>query len=122
MSTVKFWGIAWVLAGGLSNGSFILPMKRMTAWRWENIWLPYSVVGMVLMPWALAIATVPQLGDVYHQSSWSTLIKIMAFGFGWGVGSIFFGFGVVKVGMALGYAVVLGITASLGSLLPLVIM
>jgi L-rhamnose-H+ transport protein len=114
-------GVAWVLMGGLCNGSFILPMKRMTGWRWENIWLPYSVVGMVLMPWALALATVPQLGDVYHQSSWGTLIKIMVFGFGWGVGSIFFGLGVAKVGMALGYAVVLGITASLGSLLPLVI-
>ena len=61
MSTVKFWGIAWVLAGGVMNGSFVLPMKKMTGWRWENIWLPYSVVAMVIIPWSFALATVPGL-------------------------------------------------------------
>jgi L-rhamnose-H+ transport protein len=46
----------------------------------------------------------------------------MVFGFGWGIGSVFFGLGIDKVGMALGFAIVLGITASFGSLLPLAIL
>ena len=122
MSTVKFWGIAWVLAGGVMNGSFVLPMKKMTGWRWENIWLPYSVVAMVIIPWSFALATVPGLANVYLNSSWSVLAKVMLFGFGWGIGSTLFGLGVSRVGMALGYALILGITASLGSLLPLALL
>ena len=122
MSSFQVVGVAWVLLGGILNGTFILPMKRMKVWGWENIWLAYSIVAMVVMPWAFAFATVPHLGEIFQQSSWSALIKIMVFGFGWGVGSTFFGLGVARVGMALGYAIVLGITASLGSLLPLIIL
>jgi L-rhamnose-H+ transport protein len=122
MSTLHIIGIAWVLLGGTLNGTFFLPMKRMPRWRWENTWLAYSVIAMVVMPWTLAIATIPHLGDVYQQSSWGALIKVTVFGLGWGVGSVFFGLGVARVGMALGYAIVLGITASLGSLFPLIIL
>src|SRR6266567_1170263 len=122
MSTLHMVGLSWVLLGGILNGTFILPMKRMKTWSWENIWLAYSVVAMVVLPWALAFATVPNLGPLIEQSSWGTLIKIIGFGFGWGVGSVFFGLGVSRIGMALGYAIVLGITASLGSLLPLIIL
>lgn len=28
-------------------GSFVVPMKRMPAWRWENSWLVYSVTGLL---------------------------------------------------------------------------
>ncbi len=122
MNTMHIVGVAWVLLGGILNGTFILPMKRMRVWGWENIWLAYSVVAMVVMPWALAMATVPHLGSVFQQSSWGAIIKIMFFGFGWGVGSTFFGLGVARVGMALGYAIILGIVASLGSLIPLIIL
>ena len=119
MSGIRISGLAWVLLGGILNGSFVLPMKRTPGWRWENIWLPYSLVGMIVIPWGFAIATVPHLGDVYRHTSWSVLIKVMFFGFGWGIGSTLFGLGIDRVGMALGYSIVLGITASFGSLLPL---
>ena len=36
------WGLMLVFVGGLLNGSFAAPMKRLSAWRWENIWLVYS--------------------------------------------------------------------------------
>jgi L-rhamnose-H+ transport protein len=116
------WGLAWVLFGGFFNGSFTLPMKRMPGWRWENTWLPYSLVGMIIIPWAFAASTVPHLADVYHQVTWPTLISVAVFGAGWGIGSTLFGLGIARVGMALGFAIILGITASIGSLLPLVVL
>lgn len=115
-------GIALVLIGGVLNGSFALPMKHMPAWRWENTWLPYSFVGMIMVPWMFAMATVPQLASVYHQATWPTLLTVALFGFGWGVGSTLFGLGIRRVGMALGFAIILGLTASLGSLLPLAVL
>lgn len=115
------WGFAGVLLGGFLNGTFVLPMKRMPEWRWENTWLVYSVVGLIIVPWVTAIAVVPQLGHIFHQTSWSTLTKVLIFGFGWGVGSVLFGLGVNRLGLAVGYGIILGLTSAIGALLPLLV-
>jgi L-rhamnose-H+ transport protein len=114
--------IGLVLLGGFLQGSFALPMKRMTRWRWENTWLVYSVAGMLILPWIMVFMTVPHFGDVLAGSPSTTIAEVVLFGFGWGVGSTLFGLGISRVGMALTFAIVLGITASLGSLLPLVLL
>ena len=116
------WGLTLVFAGGLLNGSFAAPMKRLSVWRWENIWLVYSIVGLLILPWAIAQTTVPHLGDVFQQASGAVLVKIALFGFAWGIGSVLFGQGIARVGLAMGFAVILGITSSFGSLLPLAIL
>jgi hypothetical protein len=54
MGTHFGWGIFLVLLGGLLNGSFYVPMKRMPLWRWENTWLIYSIFAMIVIPWGLA--------------------------------------------------------------------
>ena len=115
-------GVALVLFGGMLNGSFALPMKRMPGWRWENTWLVFSVVAMLVAPWLFAAATVPCLAEVYHRSSWHAFILVLLFGLGSGAGSMLFGLGIARMGLALGFAIILGITASLGSLLPLAIL
>jgi len=122
MSEQVIWGLAGVLLGGFLNGSFALPMGRLVAWRWENTWLLYAFVGMVIAPWTLAAVTVPGFMEVYHHATWTTLVAVSLFGFGWGLGSTLFGLGLRRVGMALGMSIILGITAALGSLLPLVVL
>lgn len=111
-----------VVAGGLLHGSFALPMKKIANWKWENTWLVYSVAGLILAPFALALATVPSLGTVFSSSAFSTLALIVLCGVGWGAGSTLFGLAIARVGMALAFAIILGITSSVGSLLPLLIL
>jgi L-rhamnose-H+ transport protein len=115
-------GAGIVVLGGLLHGSFALPLSRIKKWRWENTWLVYSVVATILFPLLLAVLTVPSLSSVYANTPGSTIALVAIFGFGWGVGSTLFGQGLARVGMALAFAIVLGITSSLGSLLPLVIL
>jgi len=115
-------GLLFVLLGGLLQGSFALPMKRMSGWCWENTWLVYSVAGMIFFPWLLVVATVPNAGEIFRLADTGTLAEVAIFGFGWGVGSTLFGLGIDMVGMGLGFAVILGITASLGSLLPMLVL
>ncbi len=114
--------IGFVLLGGFLQGSFALPMKRMTRWRWENTWLVYSVAGLLVLPWVMVFLTVPHFCRVLAGTSGAVIAEVVLFGFGWGVGSTLFGQGILRVGMALTFAIVLGITASLGSLLPLIVM
>jgi len=116
------WGLMLVFVGGILNGSFAAPMKRLSAWRWENIWLLWAVTGLFILPWAIAVATVPHLGGVIQQSSAAVLVKVALFGFAWGVGGLLFGQGIARVGLALGFAVILGITSSFGALVPLAIL
>ena len=116
------WGLMLVFVGGMLNGSFAAPMKRLSAWRWENIWLVYSLTGLVILPWVIALATVPHLAGVLQQASGGVVARIALFGFAWGIGSVLFGQGIARVGLALGFAVVLGVTSSFGSLLPLAIL
>jgi L-rhamnose-H+ transport protein len=116
------WGAIAVLVGGVLNGSFVAPMKRMSGWRWENSWLVYSLVGLLVIPWMTAFATVPHLLNIFQQSSTSTLLKVLLFGLGWGIGSVLFGIGVNRLGLAVGYGVILGFIAPIGTFLPLIVL
>src|SRR5215470_6758613 len=115
-------GLLLVVLAGVLNGSFAAPMKRMTDWQWENSWLTFAISGLVVIPWAIAFATVPQLGSVYTGAPTLAVVKVLLFGILWGVGATLFGLGISRVGLALGFALILGITASFGSLLPMAIL
>ncbi len=116
-------GLAVVVFGGLLHGSFAFPMKRIEARSsWENIWLLYSIFGLAILPPILALATVPSIIQIYRSASVGTLLLVALFGVGWGTGSVLFGQAISRIGMALGFSIILGITSSLGSLLPLLIL
>src|SRR6202035_4718314 len=122
MNQALLWGIGMVTLAGILQGSLAVPMKRMSAWRWENSWLVFALFGLIVFPWIINFATVPNVTSVYSMASTSTLVKVLVFGLLWGVGATLFGLGISRVGMALGFALILGITASFGSLLPLALL
>lgn len=114
-----FTGIFLVLLAGIFQGTFILPMTLMKHWKWENSWLVFSVFGMLILNLLLAFIFINDLFDVYMQVDSSDIIILSIFGFCWGLGSVLFGLGMDKLGMSLGYPVIMGLIASLGGLIPL---
>jgi L-rhamnose-H+ transport protein len=122
MNQGLLWGIGVVTLAGVLQGSFAAPMKRMSGWRWENSWLVFALSGLIVFPWIINFATVPNVIGIYSATSPYTLIKVIMFGLLWGVGATLFGLGISRVGMALGFALILAITASFGSLLPMAIL
>jgi L-rhamnose-H+ transport protein len=56
------------LAGGVM-GANLLPVKWIKIWRWENFWLIYSVVSLLVVPVVLAFVVVPKFGQVYGALS-----------------------------------------------------
>jgi L-rhamnose-H+ transport protein len=98
MSAGMLLGLLIVIAGGLMEGAFTFPLKlTRKRWAWENIWAAGSLAALLLVPWPLALATVPQLGEVYRHCSWKTLAVTVLFGAAWGTGGIFFGLGVAAL-------------------------
>jgi L-rhamnose-H+ transport protein len=101
------------------EGSFSLPLKYTSKWAWENTWGACSLGALVLIPWPLALLTVPHLMEVYGHSSVQALLGAVVFGVGWGVGGIFFGLGLAAVGLSLGLSLIMGLVAIGGSIIPL---
>ena len=104
------------------EGLFALPMKFTPKWSWENIWGAGSLVALVLVPWPLALVTVPHLGDLYSSVPFHTIVLAVVFGAGWGFGGLFFGLGVSSVGLALGTSLIMGLIAIGGSVVPLILL
>jgi L-rhamnose-H+ transport protein len=121
--TSELWiGVGAVILAGLLQGVFAVPMKYAPRWNYENIWLVFSLSGMIVLPWLLTTATVPYTRQVYALSSAKTLVSIAGFGLCWGIGATLTGVGLTLLGIGLGMAIILGLSASLGSLIPLLIL
>lgn len=112
-------GMSVIFFSGLLNGTFAMPMKYSRRWQWENLWLLFSLVGMILVPSTLALVLVPGLLHVYAGVGLRALLLPMAFGLVWGFAQVTFGISFRVVGVALSYAVVSGLGSLSGSLVPL---
>jgi L-rhamnose-H+ transport protein len=112
-------GITLTLFAGLLSGNCMLPMKFTRTWKWENTWLVFSLVSLIFLPWALALGLVGHLFDVYRGLSLVQLAVPFLFGAGWGIAQVLFGISVQRLGLGLAYAIIVGLGAALGTLVPL---
>jgi L-rhamnose-H+ transport protein len=116
----SFWvGIALILVAGLMAGDCMLPLKFSRRWRWENTWLVFSVVSLVLLPWILALGLVHHLFQTYNSLTPTQFVIPILFGVGWGIAQVLFGISIQRLGLALAYAIVVGLGTLLGTLVPL---
>lgn len=108
-----------VLSAAFFQGTFLVPMNRTRTWQWEHTWAVFCLFGMLILNWLAAILLVPNLFSNYARLSSSDLMTLILFGVGWGLGAILFGLGMDKLGLALGYPLIMGLTASTGAMFPL---
>jgi L-rhamnose-H+ transport protein len=113
-------GVLTLIVAGIANASFTLPMKYTRKWAWENTWLAWTVLALVALPLAAALLTIPNLATVYRAASPSSILEICGFGAGWGVAQVCFGLAVDLIGITLAFSIVLGTSAAMGSLIPMI--
>jgi L-rhamnose-H+ transport protein len=113
-------GLFMILVAGAMNGSFAVPMKLTQRWAWENTWLMWTIYGLFIFPPLLTFITIPDLMGVYRETGPGVVAAVAACGAGWGISVIFIGLAIEAVGVALSFSIMLGISAALGSLVPLV--
>lgn len=116
-STIIF-GFALVLLAAVMNGAYAIPMRFMSRWKWENIWLIWTMLSLWVLPVLMTVAAVPHPVEVYAQTSWGTLLRMALMGLLWGTGVLLLGMSFPRVGVAVGAAVGLGCAAAMGTLLP----
>src|SRR5215475_1633684 len=102
-------------------GNCMVPLKYLRKWKWENTWIVFSLVALIIIPWAFAFIRIPHLSAVYSNVTPGNFVMPFLFGCGWGCAQVLFGLAVVRIGMALSFAITLGLSAALGSLVPIVL-
>jgi L-rhamnose-H+ transport protein len=118
--TIEIWlGLFLTVLAGLLSGNCMLPLKFARRWPFEATWLVFSIVSLIVLPWVLALALVKDPGAVYAALPASAFLAPFAFGAGWGIAQVLFGLSIARLGMALGYAIIVGLGALLGTLVPL---
>ena len=113
-------GIVILMIAGITNASFTAPMRYTRKWAWENTWLAWTIFALVVLPVGVALATIPNLSMVYRSATPQIILEVCGFGAGWGVAQVFFGLAVDMIGTTLAFSIVLGTSAAVGSLIPMV--
>lgn len=111
-----------ILISGILNASFPLPMKYSREWRFENNWLAFTTLALLAVPPALAMMIVPGFRQIYAAAPLGEFLPGIVFGFLWGTAQVTFGLSIEMVGMAMAFAVVVGMSAVIGSLTTLLVL
>jgi L-rhamnose-H+ transport protein len=114
-------GVLLAMFGGIMVGNCMVPLNYLRRWRWENAWIVFSLVALILIPWTLAFLRVPNLPAVYAGVKIGSFTMPVLYGAGWGVAQVLFGLAVVRIGMALSFAITIGLSAALGTLVPILL-
>ena len=114
-------GLALTCVAGLLAGTCMLPMKFAKRWAWENTWLVFTIVSLLVLPCALALIILGDVFNIYSSLPLTAFAAPLLFGAGWGVAQALFGLSIGRLGMALTYAIIVGLGALLGAVVPLVV-
>jgi L-rhamnose-H+ transport protein len=116
-----FLGVIFHWIGGFCSATNFIPFRGIKRWSWEVYWIIQGFAAWIIAPPLLAWFLVPHLSSVMHEayaSHPSDLRYALLFGILWGVGGITFGLAIRYLGIALGYAIALGLCAFFGTLVP----
>lgn len=114
-------GIACAIVSGMMNGVFTLPMRYLGQWHWENVWALVSL-PCAIIPGLVVLLAIPGFTHVLGSAQTHAIVFACLCGFAWGFGSIMFGQGVSAIGISMGNTLALAISASFGSILPILVL
>ena len=121
MGPNPFLGVIFHWIGGFCSATNFIPFRQIKRWSWEVYWLIQGFAAWIIAPTVLACIFIPNAYGILH-ATYATNPKdvLFAFLFGvlWGVGGITFGLAIRYLGIALGYAIALGLCAFFGTLVP----
>jgi L-rhamnose-H+ transport protein len=111
-------GVLFHWMGGLASASFYVPYRFVKRWSWETYWLAGGIFSWIIAPWLIALFWTRDLLSVLRATSPHDLFWPFFFGLLWGVGGLTFGLTMRYLGLSLGMAIVLGLCAAFGTLMP----
>jgi L-rhamnose-H+ transport protein len=118
VGTNPFIGVIYHWIGGFASATNFIPFRGIKRWSWEIYWLIQGFAAWIVAPIVLAGLLVPHLFAILHAAPHSSIFYAFFWGALWGVGGLTFGLAIRYLGIALGYAIALGLCTAFGTLIP----
>jgi L-rhamnose-H+ transport protein len=111
-------GVLYHAVGASGAALCYTPQKGVKGWSWQTYWLAQALICWLVMPFLVAYLTIPQLIIVLKEAPVAAMQKSFFLGMAYGIGGTAFGIAIRYVGFSLTYAIAVGISCVLGTLLP----
>jgi L-rhamnose-H+ transport protein len=113
-----FIGVIYHWIGGFASATNFIPFRGIKRWSWEIYWLIQGFAAWIVAPVVLAGLLVPNLFGILRAAPASSIHYAILWGILWGAGGLTFGLAIRYLGIALGYAIALGLCTAFGTLIP----
>jgi L-rhamnose-H+ transport protein len=108
--------------GGISAASCYLPNTQTRKWSWGTFWLVQALFAWIIMPIIVGYFTVPGFFSILHEAPSKPFWIAFLLGAAYGFGGMSFGKAINHIGYSLTYTLAIGISAVVGTILPLLIL
>jgi len=114
-------GVGFHAVGATFAANCYAPQKYVRRWSWEIFWMTQAAWCWLLWPILGAIATIPNFGQVLAESPKLPMFYCFLMGVAYGVGGTAFNVSIRYIGFSLTYAIAVGLSSVLGTLVtPLI--
>jgi L-rhamnose-H+ transport protein len=111
-------GVALHGVGAFFAATCYTPQKQVRRWSWQTYWLTQAAFCWFLLPIAGVMATIPDLAGVLREAPRGAMLHSFLLGAAYGIGGTAFGVSIRHIGFSLTYAIAVGLSSVLGTLIP----
>ncbi len=111
-------GVSMHSVGALFAANCYAPQKFINRWSWETFWMVQAAWCWLLWPVIGAVLTIPHLGQVLAEAPKDAMLYSFLMGLAYGIGGMAFNISIRYIGFALTYAIAVGLSSVLGTLIP----
>ncbi len=111
-------GVALHAIGASFAATCYTPQKKVRGWSWQTYWIVQASFCWFLLPILGAFLTIPDLMTVLREAPASAMRNSFLLGVAYGVGGTAFGIAIRYIGFSLTYAIAIGLSSVLGTLIP----
>ena len=94
------------------------PQKKVRGWSWQSYWITQASFCWFLLPILGAMFTIPDLWAVLREAPKDAMRNSFLLGMLYGIGGTAFGISIRYIGFSLTYAIAVGLSGVLGTLIP----
>ncbi len=94
------------------------PQRRVKRWSWQTYWLTQAAFCWFLLPILGAMLTITDLAAVLREAPHAAMLNTFLLGAAYGIGGTAFGVSIRYIGFSLTYAIAVGLSSVLGTLIP----
>jgi L-rhamnose-H+ transport protein len=121
MSTITpnpLLGIGLHAIGAIFAATCYTPQKKVRGWSWQTYWIVQASFCWFLLPILGAFLTIPDLMAVLREAPTTAMRNSFLLGIAYGIGGTAFGVAIRYIGFSLTYAIAIGLSSVLGTLIP----